>query len=322
MGSGMRRLALRVLGASPLQQLAWASTRGTLRILTYHGICADAVAHETWLPQCFVSVSQFERQLAYLTRHARVLPLAEAAQALSRRSLPDRAVALTFDDGYSNNLHLALPVLERYSMPATVFVATSYVTSEELFPFDRFRLLDLASGRKHWLQRYKREPLGPVLHDAQEPWLALREHLTSAQYETLRPLSLPELKSLRSTLVDIGSHTHSHFILGRESSALRRDDIDTSIQLLTEWLGRRPASFSYPNGESGDFSEDDQGTLRKNGIQAAVSGIPGINRFGCDLLQLKRYPVGIFHDADAFAAEVTGWRTWAKSIAPRRPAWK
>src|SRR6266571_4093146 len=97
-------------------RLVWKLSSDRLRILCYHGVCDDSVARESWVPSYFVTRSAFEFQLQYLRRWASVLPLSEAVRRLRAGSLPPHAVSITFDDGYANNVHLALPLLERYGM--------------------------------------------------------------------------------------------------------------------------------------------------------------------------------------------------------------
>src|SRR5262245_24984674 len=105
-------------------RLVWGLDRHRLRILCYHGVCDDHLAGQPWVPDFFVTASAFERQLQYLRRHARVLPLDEAARKLREGTLPPQAVSITFDDGYANNLHLACPLLVKYGLPATFFLSS------------------------------------------------------------------------------------------------------------------------------------------------------------------------------------------------------
>src|SRR5215469_12392916 len=114
-----------------------------LRILCYHGVCEDRLAHEPWIPGFFVTRSAFEDHVRYLATHARILPLSEAVRRLRDGSLPSRAVSITFDDGYANNMELAYPILQKYSAPATIFLSSAYMESGEIFPFLKVKLIKL-----------------------------------------------------------------------------------------------------------------------------------------------------------------------------------
>jgi peptidoglycan/xylan/chitin deacetylase (PgdA/CDA1 family) len=90
-------------------------------VLVYHTI--DEVAGQATCPE-MISPGRFEQQLEWLSRRRQVVPLIETLS--NKNSL----VALTFDDGYRDNLTNALPLMEKYSMPATIFVIAGFVNRD------------------------------------------------------------------------------------------------------------------------------------------------------------------------------------------------
>jgi peptidoglycan/xylan/chitin deacetylase (PgdA/CDA1 family) len=110
-------------------------------VLCYHRI-SDVYAD----PRLCVTPSRFAEHLEVLRQYARPTRLQQLSQALSHKSLPDRSVVVTFDDGYADNLHNAKPLLERYGIPATVFVITGYIGREREFWWDELDRLFLQSG--------------------------------------------------------------------------------------------------------------------------------------------------------------------------------
>ena len=104
-------------------------TAGRAIIITYHHI-ADVVANPGPLS---VSPRHFAEQLEVLGQSGRPVPLSTLVRQLFTGGVTDRAVAVTFDDGYVDNLVHAKPLLERHDVPATVFVTGS--AEDPLWPF-------------------------------------------------------------------------------------------------------------------------------------------------------------------------------------------
>jgi peptidoglycan/xylan/chitin deacetylase (PgdA/CDA1 family) len=156
---------------------------------------------------------------------------------------------------------------------------------------------------------YKSEPLDTVTEWIDKWWPAVNAILTDDQRRTLRPLTVDEVKAADPEWIVFGAHTHTHCILENETRERRRKEIESSIDKVAQWTGRPTRLFSYPNGQREDFGQFDKQALRAKGVQAAVSGIRGANNHRSDLLELRRYPVGMYHYAVAFSAEVTGFRS-------------
>lgn len=180
-------------------------------ILSYHRV-AD-VGPDPW--GLCVSPGHFARQMEVLRAEADPLPLAELVAAVRRGDASPRAVAVTFDDGYVDNLIEAKPILERWEVPATVFVATGYVGSGRDFWWDVVQdvlldgrplppVLDLEiSGTRHRWVLGSREPWTATV-DAVRNWRAWtpaptpRHALYVAVWQLLRPLD----ESARLAILD------------------------------------------------------------------------------------------------------------------------
>lgn len=136
---------MRLYGANDLKRWfrrAAACIRPRATILMYHRVFE--VESDPW--SLCVSPKYFAEHLEHLRRHYVVLSLRELAKRLMEGQLPKRAVVLTFDDGYVDNLHDAKPLLERYDIPATVFLATGYIGHEREFWWDDLDRLLLQPG--------------------------------------------------------------------------------------------------------------------------------------------------------------------------------
>src|SRR5437660_4374246 len=113
-------------------------------ILVYHTVSKP---HEASPCDEMISPERFEQQLRWLSRRRRVVPLVET---LNRKE-SERLVAITFDDGYRDNLRVALPLLEKYSLPMTLFVVAGfvdregYLSEEELREMSRHPLVTIGA---------------------------------------------------------------------------------------------------------------------------------------------------------------------------------
>lgn len=102
-------------------------------IIVYHSISSPA---QPMPGDIDISPERFEQQLRWLARWRRVAPLVETLSERKRR-----LVAITFDDGYRDNLTVALPLLEKYQLPMTIFVVAGFVGREDYLSADELREL-------------------------------------------------------------------------------------------------------------------------------------------------------------------------------------
>ncbi len=292
-GSAKRRLA-EVLAAMGLSQafLRWRQ-RAPL-VLRYHRVYPDGAR-----PFYRLGVERrlFEEQLDSLGRNFEVVPLSSIVEASREgRALPRRAVAITFDDGYRDNLTEAWPALRARGMPATIFVTVAAVESGQSLWWDRLasavqaapagattadvglndppERLDDAPSRVRAFTR---------LREAwkHRPWSEVRGHLARCEREwggggaPGELLTRDEVAQLAGEGCDIGSHTLDHPILSRLDPDEAERQIVESRRRLEEWTGRRVRYFSYPNGKRDDVTPEVEETVRRAGYEGAVSTIEG-----------------------------------------------
>jgi peptidoglycan/xylan/chitin deacetylase (PgdA/CDA1 family) len=110
----------------------WFGRRGGPAILMYHRIATPDV--DPW--GLSVSPERFAEQVQALRAHRTMLPMDAFVARLRSRTLPHDAVAFTFDDGYSDNLRQAKPILEAAGVPATVFLTTGRIGADKEFWWD------------------------------------------------------------------------------------------------------------------------------------------------------------------------------------------
>lgn len=124
------------------RDFAYRHVGGSVVVLVYHRV--TSLERD---PQLLaVDPARFDEHVRALAARWDVISLPDLAQAVHTR-LPRRAVALSFDDGYADNLHEAAPVLERYGVPSTVFVSSGYAEAQREFWWDEIERLALLAER-------------------------------------------------------------------------------------------------------------------------------------------------------------------------------
>lgn len=109
------------------REVSFKGYEGTVRVLCLHGICSD---NQQFINSRFLHESQLDNLLKGMQGHVHFLSLQEY---LDKKVDPNRLnVLITFDDGYKNNRTLALPILEKYQVPATIFCTTQEVHQDDL----------------------------------------------------------------------------------------------------------------------------------------------------------------------------------------------
>lgn len=271
--------------------------RGTL-VLLYHRV-AD-LPSDPW--SLAVTPRHFAEHLEVLCAMARPVPLREAAEGRA----PRRAVAVTFDDGYSDNLYAARPLLERRGVPATVFVTTGGLDDGRELWWDE--LERIAPEERVYRELWQRlRGLGPAERRQVLDALLEREGLDAAPRPSHRTLTADELAALAAGgLVEVGAHTVSHSRLAGLDADGQRAEVAGSRARLAEILGRPPAAFSYPFGGPADYSGETVRLVREAGFSHACVNAPGLARRGADPFRIPRVYVTDC-DGDIFAQRLAGW---------------
>jgi peptidoglycan/xylan/chitin deacetylase (PgdA/CDA1 family) len=277
MRRSVRRAALQVLKTGGAFHLVQGSDwrRRRLSILCYHGISLDD-EHE-WRPYLFIRPQQLERRLEILRRgNYTVLPLAEGLERLYRNDLPERSVALTFDDGTYDFYAQSYPRLKQSGFPVTVYL-TTYYSQLELPVFSlicsymmwkargpgkvdltelgvpQAVILDSAEGRQRAADQLVAWADGQDLSGAQKNDAAARlAQLLSIDYRELvskRILQLMnprEVKQLADDGVDFQLHTHRHRMPLSEEGF--RKEIGENRERISQAAAGARKHFCYPSG--------------------------------------------------------------------------
>lgn len=277
-------------------------------ILGYHSI-----AEPTWDPfDLCVSPSNLAKHLQLIRERFTPVPLADLVAGLRDGSLPEGAVAVTFDDGYRDNLTVARPLLERYEIPATVFVVSRSVGAR-LWWDELAAMLDPSrplpstlrfsiAGREHEVTVDQADPVRARKQVAtaigqlimRRSPMHIEEALRSLAATVSEPhpaaersvLDADELLELdESGLIEVGSHTANHLFLAVLPIEEQRAEVFNSKVDLEAWLGRPVRSLSYPNGSS---TGQTRRIVREAGFTCACGSRPDIVWRGSDCFDLAR----------------------------------
>ncbi|WP_374593244.1 polysaccharide deacetylase family protein [Aquabacterium sp.] len=261
------------------QALAWR--RSNPLILMYHGVADRKAVPGTIrnLDSKHIPVDAFARQLRVLKRWRKVLPLTDLVQGLIRGDDMRNTVALTFDDGYENNVTRAAPMLADFGMCGTFYLTTGYVGAERWvwndlleFVLDQARVAEInvpALGRRlplgsteRKLQALAQIKVSMKTRQEVEYLDEVRELARQAGVECHSPqddyrfMSWDQARGLLAGGFEVGAHTVNHPILSRVPIEVAQREILQSRDAIVEQLGSCSKVFCYPNGKPQDYTRD------------------------------------------------------------------
>jgi peptidoglycan/xylan/chitin deacetylase (PgdA/CDA1 family) len=318
---------------------------GKALILMYHRV---AEVHTDPFSIC-VAPGHFAEQLEVLRKHAHPLRLQDLCSALRTGTIPPRSVALTFDDGYADNLEAAKPLLDRHDTPATVFIMTGFIGSEREQWWDELERIfleprTLPESLDLYIQDtyYRAELVTPAQRKATyfAVWRLLQlmpeverrivldrlaewTGLVSQARPAYRGLSAGEVRTLADGgLIEIGAHTVTHPALPELAAAEQQSEIRQSKARLEEILDRPVISFAYPYGAQ---SAATAAIVREAGFHRACATTVGPVEPGVDPFQLPRVQVNDW-DGAGFEQRLSAWfeapsgsRVWSPLLESYAP---
>lgn len=296
-----------------MEFLAWkgifsiASARpikgNALTILIYHRV----------LPECdelqpdYPSAEQFNQQMYWVSKIFNPMPLSQAVERLKSGTLPKRAISITFDDGYEDNHSIALPILQRYKIPATFFVTLNFLHSVPKWDYLT------SSIRYTGVEKIDFEglsyPLGGIKEKLNFLDVFIPKIKTLPEDEADKLLwgvigelgrvdPAPNLMMTPSQFLDmsnidgvqIGAHGVYHHILTKVDEDTAEQEMKQSMIRLTSMLGDKKIAQAFPNGFYPESYNDKHISLAKKiGFLCGVSTNVGVNYQETDDFILRRF---------------------------------
>ena len=276
--------------------------RDTLLILCYHGISLED--EHLWEPGLYITPETFRRRLEALRAlKANVLPLGAALAGLKSGKLPPRSVVLTFDDGFFDFYKYALPALQEFGFPATLYLTTYYCDR-------RLPIFNLMMSYMLW-KRGPRETaqgeprvreIARIMEDAERnKWDAAAKDEQARKFaeslgldytgmtnsKLFQIMSPDEASECARRGVDIQLHTHRHRTPDDRDLFLR--EIRDNARRIQELAGSAPTHFCYPSGVT---APQFLPWLKEAGVTSATTCEHGLARSSTDPLMLPRYSDG------------------------------
>jgi len=263
-----------------------------LLVLGYHNV-ADTPAFPLGGQE---GIDGFRAQVRFLARAARPYTVGDALDRLARGApLGPRAVALTFDDGYADNVTLAAEVLAHHGVPATFFCVPEFLDGAARPWWERLAWACLAARRSEVTVEGERIPLGdeaqrraarrrisahllPLRHDERLRRLeALVAELDPAGEDPSARLMTDwdGARRLAATGFEIGSHSLRHARLANEPADVQAADLAAARRRLQEGTGRPVPVLAYPHGTAADFDDHSRAAAAAAGHTHAVTTISG-----------------------------------------------
>lgn len=294
-------------------------------ILMYHRIADESF--DPW--GITVSPAHFADQLEWLTRKRTILPLVEFAELNRQGKLPRDAVAITFDDGYVCNGLVAAPLLERFAAPATIFLPPALIELGREFWWDELRKIVWSASSPALRLKTLTVRLGEA-EDEDDEWafgapprsarqrayhrlwsllstlkpdqldrcmteLRHQAKVTELPRASYRPLAPDEVRNLRSSLIEFGSHGLTHTSLPLLTEEEKACEITEGKERCADLTGSECRAFAYPHG---NLDPESRRLVEAAGFACACKADGWFVRQDADPFTLPRVHVGNWNAAE------------------------
>jgi len=285
-------------------------THNSILNIMYHGVVNK---NSNYFSSSHITAEQFEEHLKYFSDEFDVIGISQAFEYAESNYKPERnTITISFDDGYRNNLYVALPLLKKYNIQTTFFISSmctqemdirilwsdivaclDYFHKDDIIELDnksfknlvdiesKISLVDFlktsdAASRDNYLDYLI------VKYD-------IKRKLDSIPSEAWKLLTSDELKELSSSnIVEIGSHGHLHYNLAEVGSIVAKKELAYSKELLQNVVSKEINSVAYPDGS---YSHETKDIAEKLGYKYQMAVNYHYPDDIADLRILNRHPI-------------------------------
>jgi len=271
-----------------------------LTIVTYHRlseVSPEGIKYS--LPYLFVKKKTFENHILFFKKHYRIITFKDLNEFNKKGKIPWNALIITFDDGYEDNLKLAMPTIKQHQIPCSVFLATDKIGGNDVAWWDeiywRMNLLTKHKGRNvgkdcnhdvlmaEMLNKLRIDPSGIFSEmngwEENEITELLRLLRNAVRIQEREIISYNKFLTWDQVVmmmewIDFESHGRSHKILTNLDDEKVKKEMEESKMTIENRIKRKVIAFSFPAGK---YDGRMEGILKDCGYQFAVTQRRGIN---------------------------------------------
>ena len=288
-----------------IRYLSPGNERGKLLVFIFHRVLETPDSLLASEPDA----TTFDWMIRFISSTFNVLPFGTAIERLKNCDLPAAAACITFDDGYRDNYTVALPILQRYDVKATFFIATGFLGGGRMWNDDvieavRSSCESIVDWSEFGLGSHdlstlpaRRQSLGVIIgqlkyfpHEKRTTIARqLARQVGISDFSNLM-MSCDEVRGLRAAGMEIGAHTRSHPILSGITDEQAMAEIGGGKADLEAILGEPVDVFAYPNGNPDhDLTARDVQLIASVGFRAAATTAWGIATPQTDVFMIPRF---------------------------------
>jgi peptidoglycan/xylan/chitin deacetylase (PgdA/CDA1 family) len=279
--------------------------RARFAILCYHRVGTGGIPlFSELLPQLF------DAQMTYLLRFYRIISLDRLCEEMKSGESTENAVAVTFDDGYVDLFAYALPILEKYKIPATVYLPVASIETGQVPWYDRiFLALKVYPGDEFEIsldrpRRFRLSSIPGRICAAAQIIQYLRTVSNEIRRDYCREIEkkvvLPEselkdrmlnwtqIRMMHRAGLSFGSHTMTHAAVSQLTPAQLESELKDSKHLLEQRLAHPVVHFAFPFGKPEDCGKNTTPVLNRLGYRSASTTVEGVNASDGNLFELRR----------------------------------
>ena len=273
-------------------------------VLAYHRVIDVDHDYPFDIELISASCKQFDEQMSFISKYFTPVTIEQVVDSYKNNlKLPKKAILVTFDDGFEDNYKNAFPILKKYSVPATIFLSTDFISSDNTLWFDRLSYFimnyDLAPIQDVVKNKFKidcrtnnkRTILEQVMEYVKVIPNSDREKLLSDLYNEYEftykskdkklstTLNWEQIKEMDNSCISFGSHTLSHPILSQLDTEELSHELIESKRIIEQKLEHDIDTIAYPVGTQSAFNSQVIRQAQKADYVLGFSYLSGANKW-------------------------------------------